>query len=126
MTFVKGKSGNPSGRLRRGLSISDHIKELLDRDYTEIKAIHEFLESKGEANLGRVTVSRLVACRMIMFALSGSSEFCKELMNRSEGKVAEKLEVESRSVSLQFNLSPKAPRELPEAQRVATPQLGPQ
>jgi Family of unknown function (DUF5681) len=91
VTFVKGKSGNPSGRLRRGLSITDHIKELLDFDYAELKSIHAYLEDKGEERLGRITVARLVACRIIVQAVAGQSELTKELLNRTEGKVPDKL-----------------------------------
>ena len=89
--FQKGKSGNPGGRLRRGLSITDHIKELLDLDYVELKRIHAYLEDKGEERLGRITVGRLVACRIIAQAVAGQSELTKELLNRIEGKVPDKL-----------------------------------
>jgi hypothetical protein len=89
--FQTGRSGNPGGRLRRGLSVSDHVTELLDRDYAELKRIHTYLEAKDEKKLGRITVARLVACRMILFSLGGSAEMTRELLNRSEGKVADKL-----------------------------------
>lgn len=89
--FRPGQSGNPGGRLRRGLSISEHIKELLDFNFSDFKEIHKYLEEKGEERLGKITVARLVACRIITEAISGQSELTKELLNRSEGKVPDKL-----------------------------------
>lgn len=121
MPFVKGKSGNPSGRLRRGLSITDHIKELLNNDYAEFKLLHKYLEDKGEEHLGRITVARLVACRILMQAISGQAELTKELLNRVDGKVADRLEIESRKVELHFNITPAMPATaaaFPMAQRV--------
>lgn len=124
MPFVKGKSGNPSGRLRRGLSITDHIKELLDNDYAEFKLLHKYLEDKGEERLGRITVARLVACRIIMQAIAGQAELTRELLNRADGKVADRLEIETRKVELHFNLNvPSPPAAFPVAGKVFSGQL---
>lgn len=104
--FQKGKSGNPGGRLRRGLSITDHIKELLDLDYVELKRIHAYLEDKGEERLGKITVARLVACRLITEAIEGQSELTKELLNRADGKVADRLITDHRkTVTINIQLA---------------------
>jgi Family of unknown function (DUF5681) len=104
--FRKGVSGNPGGRLRRGLSITEHIRELLDLDYAELRRIHAYLEDKGEERLGRITVGRLVACRIIAQAVAGQSELTKELLNRIEGKVPDKLDVnEKRSINIRIELA---------------------
>ena len=112
MPFRKGKSGNPGGRLRRGLTITDHLKELLDNDYAEFKLLHKYLEEKGEEHLGPITVARLVACRIISQAMTGQAELTKELLNRADGKISDRLEISQRSLSLQIVLTSRA-REIP-------------
>jgi hypothetical protein len=104
--FIPGKSGNPGGRRRAGFSVTDHVKELLLRDRDELKVISDYLEGRGEHNLGRVTVARLLACRLILSALAGQAELFKELLVRTEGKVADIIRTEDkRKISIRIELA---------------------
>jgi len=74
--FEKGKSGNPGGR-PKGRAVT--------------AALHELSET--EHNGKKVAV--LLAEQMMKLALSGKFPFLKEVLERLEGKVADKHQVEA-------------------------------
>jgi hypothetical protein len=73
-----GQSGNPKGRPPKLLSITGLIKERLD---------------KVDEKTGK-TYAQLVAEKCVELALDGNHEAQKEILNRIDGKVVEKHEVE--------------------------------
>src|SRR5262245_58145654 len=106
--FQKGTSGNPGGRLRRGLSITEHLQELLSFDYEQFMLISRRWEERGETKLGRVTFARLVACRIITSALAGNAEFAKELLLRSDGREEQRLATDRGGIELNIVFENKA------------------
>jgi hypothetical protein len=93
--FQPGRSGNPGGRRKHGEKISDHLKDLLSMDAARVREIAEYLgERKG---LGKICAARLVAASMILGA-TNKSEFAREILDRTEGRVVENLQVEARRV----------------------------
>jgi Family of unknown function (DUF5681) len=104
--FQPGRSGNPRGRLPNGSTISDHLRDLLKRNYGEVELISKYLEQKGERKLGKVTAARLIACRLIIFSVNGSPEIVRQVLERTEGKVADRVDVNHRkTVNINIQLA---------------------
>jgi len=74
--FEKGKSGNPGGR-PKGRSVTAALRELGDSEHNGKRLVD------------------LLAERIFKEALSGKFTFAKELLERLEGKVADKHQIES-------------------------------
>jgi hypothetical protein len=73
-----GQSGNPKGRPPKLLSITNLIKERLE---------------KIDEKTGK-TYAQLIAEKLVELALDGDHEAHKEILNRIDGKVVEKHEIE--------------------------------
>ena len=74
--FVKGESGNPSGK-SKGMMIWTYVKELKDLNRDEIEAI--IADSKAPA--------RKVACAQYMLrALNGDAKVLEFMIEREDGK----------------------------------------
>jgi hypothetical protein len=80
MPFVRGQSGNPSGRNGQK-PISDALKGLLTR-----KPGKTLDTSVCETN------AQLIAFNLMVKALGGDKDSIKELLDRTEGKPAQSLE----------------------------------
>ena len=64
-TFKKGKSGNPNGRPRKGLAISDILNELGDKEISEDQTQREAILSKvyDQAMSGDLNATKFIADR---------------------------------------------------------------
>lgn len=71
--FKKGQSANPAGR-PKGSSVTDRIRKILD-------------DNNGNA-------ADALAKAIIKAALKGDFRFAKEILDRVEGKVTDKLELD--------------------------------
>lgn len=74
-----GQSGNPGGR-KPGLSITAVLRKMLD-------------EAVEDTQGNKVKMKRAVARALLVRALGGDVRAIRELLDRTEGKVAEKHEV---------------------------------
>ena len=74
-----GQSGNPGGR-PKGQSITAELRALLAKEHNGKRIVE------------------LLAERFIKEALSGKFPFAKEVIDRADGKVTDKLEVDNTSV----------------------------
>lgn len=77
--FKPGQSGNPGGR-PKGLSITARLRALLEKG-----------EINGEPIKGGQQVADLVAESIVKQAISGNAPLIKELLDRTEGKVPDRL-----------------------------------
>jgi hypothetical protein len=85
--FRKGQSGNPAGRPKRK-TLGERIADLLDRT-----------ELDGRALPDGMCVADLLALAIVEGALEGKFSFAKEVLDRTEGKVPDRVagpEVEPR------------------------------
>ena len=64
-TFKQGKSGNPNGRPRKGLAISDILNELGDKEISEDQTQREAILSKvyDQAMSGDLNATKFIADR---------------------------------------------------------------
>ncbi len=83
--FKKGRSGNPGGR-PKGTSVTAELRRLLD-----------------EAHNGKA-IATLLAERMVRDALAGKAGAAKELLDRAEGKVTERVEVQGGGAYVVLNV----------------------
>jgi hypothetical protein len=83
--WVKGQSGNPSGRPKR-LPISDALRDLLDRRLNDD-------ETAAKPRKRRMTVAEKMADQLARRALHGDVEALREIANRVEGKPTQRIEV---------------------------------
>lgn len=79
MPFVKGQSGNPGGRVKRELTVTGAIRQALSQKD----------DTTGRAN--RIVIAQ----RLLAMAKAGDIDAIKVVLDRSDGKVAEKIEGES-------------------------------
>lgn len=94
--WKKGQSGNPGGR-PKGESITAALRAALQREHN-----------------GR-TIAELIAERLVREALSGKFPFAKEVLDRTDGKVAERHEISGRGgapVELDLSLTDEQKVEL--------------
>lgn len=77
--YKPGESGNLKGR-PKGSGVTDRLRALLDE----------------EVDLGgkKMTMAEALAKVVVKKALKGDHKFVKELLDRTEGKVSDKLELE--------------------------------
>jgi hypothetical protein len=101
--FKPGQSGNPGGR-PRGESVTATLRRLLEKQHNG-KSIQE-----------------LVAERIIKEALTGKFQFAKELLDRVEGRPAQKLELDSKEPLLTFVVP--APRVIGQEEAERSPPSG--
>lgn len=87
--FQKGQSGNPAGRPPKDVCLTSLVKEYLDE------------VPEGETD-GK-TWGQRVALAMVKGAASGNAPLTKELFERVDGKVVERVEAE---VTASLSLSP--------------------
>lgn len=93
--WKKGQSGNPGGR-PKGLGITAALRELAATEH------------------GGKPIAALIAERMVKEALSGKFNFAKEVIDRLDGKVPDKHQVESKTQGTVFVCRP--PRVIGEAE----------
>jgi hypothetical protein len=79
--FPKGVSGNPSGRPKGTKIVSEMLVELLENEF----------QGKG---YNRKQLAEVVARALVKKAGKGDVKAIKELLDRVEGKVADKLDVD--------------------------------
>lgn len=99
-------------------SVSYHLKDLLKYNPATIQEIANWLEvnaNKPRDVARRVSsrrlMARLLAARCLLDAANGNVQALKEVMDRTEGKVKDTLEVTTRSLSLHIDLGGDVPRE---------------
>ena len=104
--WVKGKSGNPSGRPKKGSSWSDVANQLLDASELDIKlTLPNGKEHQITCNIeGGNTIRHAVVGALIVEALKGNIQAIRELADRTEGKPAQKSEVEIKDLPKGFNV----------------------
>jgi hypothetical protein len=73
--FVRGRSGNPAGA-RRGPQIGSFLREAMAEEGADGK-----------------TVGRMLVDRLIAIALEGDRQAIKDIFDRVEGKVPDKVEI---------------------------------
>jgi len=90
--------------------VSYHMKDLLKRDVIAVKEVASYLDEKlnTKRNADRRVrpkrmMARLIAANMVLNAAE-NVQVAKELMDRTEGKVADKLQVEVRRVEYHVSL----------------------
>jgi hypothetical protein len=88
--WEKGQSGNPKGR-PKGRGVTDRLKELLNEDDGKI--------------------SDALAKSIIKAALKGDYRFVREILDRVEGKVTDKLDIdgEVRVIEQRFVVAKRPP-----------------
>ena len=100
-----GISGNPNGRPKKSTSWSEIANDLLDS--SEIMIVYsttkktEDLHIKVEKNK---TIRHAIVSALINEAMSGNIQAIKELYDRTEGKPAQKLEVEQNILPTGFDI----------------------
>lgn len=77
--FKPGQSGNPKGR-PKGSGVTDKLRALLDEE----------VDLKGS----KLTMKEALAKVIINKAMKGDHKFVKEVLDRTEGKATERLEVD--------------------------------
>lgn len=97
-------------------SVSYHMKDLLRKDVETVTEICKWLEKNAvkkrdiaRRSVNKRLMARLIAARAIMNAAQGETQAVEQVMNRTEGKVADRVVTESRSIALHINLSGPAP-----------------
>ena len=104
--WVKGKSGNPSGRPKKGSSWSDVANQLLDASELDINLTlpngkqHQITCKIEDGN----TIRHAVVGALIVEALKGNIQAIRELADRTEGRPAQKLEAEIKELPKGFNV----------------------
>jgi hypothetical protein len=74
--WVPGQSGNPGGR-PKGRSVTALLRQLLDQEHNQKK------------------LAELLAERLLKEALTGKLGHIKEVLDRTEGRVADRVQVEA-------------------------------
>ncbi|MVM36070.1 hypothetical protein GO755_39015 [Spirosoma sp. HMF4905] len=95
--FQKGQSGNPAGRPRG--SISQWMKEF--GEASEIKLDITVTDQDGKVSKstatistnGQTTINQAIAVRGLQKALKGDYQFFKEVLNRTEGRVPQPIDL---------------------------------
>jgi len=94
--------------------ISWHLHDLMKRDIQVVADVHKWLQDNAEkkrdvANrtVSRRLLARKIAAEMCLKAASGDVQACKEIMDRTEGKVAEPRGLgDGRGIELHLHLAP--------------------
>src|SRR3972149_9783827 len=99
-------------------SVSYHLKDLLKRAPQTVREVCTWLETHAETKRDRAQrrgsrrmMARLIAARQLLKAASeaGDTAAAREVMDRTEGKVADRLISEVRAVHLHFSVTPATP-----------------
>ena len=103
--WKKGQSGNPNGRPKKSTSWSEIANSLLDS--SEILIV--YTTSKGTEDLHikvdkNKTIRHAIVSSLINEAMSGNISAIKELYDRTEGKPAQKIEVEETMLPTGFDV----------------------
>ncbi len=94
-----------SPRSGRSKSISDHIRELLEMPIEKVREIALVLERmKADKSSGSICAGRFIAANAILNSCEQPT-FLKEMLDRTEGKVVENINVNRREISFTFVLS---------------------
>ena len=86
--FQPGYCGNPLGRPKKDACITSLVKDILD---------------KKEAKSG-LTYAQLIAEAMVKQALK-DPQILKELLNRTEGKVVDSVDIQGTNVTITYELT---------------------
>ena len=103
--WTPGTSGNPNGRPKKSTSWSEIANDLLDSSeimivYTSSKKTED-LHIKVEKNK---TIRHAIVSALINEAMSGNITAIRELYDRTEGKPAQKIEVEETLLPTGFDI----------------------
>lgn len=92
--FTPGKSGNPNGR-PKGSGVADRLRRLLEEEVT----------LKGK----KLTMADALAQVVLNKAMKGDHKFVKEILDRLDGKVTDRLEVDGdiRMIQQRFEIAKK-------------------
>ena len=107
--WVKGKSGNPKGRPKKGSSWADVANQLLDATELHITLI---IKEKGVTKTVPIdcvveegyTIRQAVVSALIVESLKGNIQAIRELADRTEGRPAQKLEIEETLLPTGFDI----------------------
>lgn len=92
--WVKGKSGNPKGRPKKGSTWSEVANQLLDASELHMTLIIKGKPIKIECVIeDGTTIRHAVVGALIVEALKGNIQAIRELADRTEGRPAQKLEL---------------------------------
>ena len=104
-TWVKGQSGNPNGRPKKSTSWSEIANDLLDSN--EIMIVYSTSKETKDLHLKvdkNKTIRHAIVSALINEAMSGNIQAIKELYDRTEGKPAQKLEIEETLLPTGFDI----------------------
>ena len=87
MTWQPGESGNPLGRPKKDACITSLVKDILDKK-----------DKTGK------TYAMLIAEAMVKQALK-DPQILKELLNRTEGKVVDSVDIQGTHVTITYELT---------------------
>lgn len=96
-SYVKGQSGNPGGRPRGSRNVSTVLASMLSDIAPDIVIDASFIRdiSKG---LKKATIADAAAARLVYEGVvNGQSWALKELLDRTEGKAKQSIEISSES-----------------------------
>lgn len=93
--FTAGTSGNPNGRPKKGEAYSEVVRELLNSDEINIDFIING-EKKNVTMTSTKSLYYVVCTAMIYQAIKGNVQAAKELIDRADGKVKDKVELSGR------------------------------
>lgn len=91
--FKKGQSGNPNGRPKKENTFSDTAVELLESSSIEIKYTLNGEEKEMVLQSSKNIYCGLVSA-LIVQGLKGDVRAIKELIDRTEGKAVQKIDLE--------------------------------
>ena len=103
--WVKGQSGNPNGRPKKGKTWSEIANDLLDSN--EIMIVYSTSKETKDLHLQvdkNKTIRHAIVSALINEAMSGNIQAIKELYDRTEGKPAQKLEIEETMLPTGFDI----------------------
>jgi len=104
-TWVKGQSGNLNGRPKKGKTWSEIANDLLDSN--EIMIVYSTSKETKDLHLQvdkNKTIRHAIVSALINEAMSGNIQAIKELYDRTEGKPAQKLEIEETLLPTGFDI----------------------
>lgn len=88
--WQKGQSGNPKGRPAKEKCLSFYLRDYMGKKASSIKILGQFAVTLG-MDPDKVTVGEVIATNMFVQAL-GDASVLRELFNRLEGKVPDKIQ----------------------------------
>ena len=102
--FQKGKSGNPSGRPKKGSAWADIANELLDSGEISITVTKDGKQTKKLDLKTDVTFRHAVLVSVIKEAMSGNMQAVNHLAERTAGKVKDVLATEQEVTFVMANM----------------------